>query len=216
MSSDKKPGKEEQTSEVFLEAAYAVSTKRETLEFYKDWASSYDTQLENLGYTAPALIADILARHLRDRDGQILDVGCGTGLTGLALQRHGFLTIDGLDFSQDMLDESQSRCLYRQLMLADLTQTLAIADGTYDAAVSSGTFTHGHVDADALDEIVRIIKPGGHLACTVNMGIWESAGFANKIPGLVERHRVTVLVEQDAGLFDPQEVDGRYYLMQKC
>lgn len=77
------------------------------------------------------------------------------------------------------------------------------------------TFTHGHVGAEALDEILRIITPGGHFACTVNMGIWKSAGFADKFSELVAKNLMTILVEKTAGLFDTEEADGKYYLFQK-
>ncbi|MFN3145311.1 MAG: hypothetical protein ACE368_08595 [Paracoccaceae bacterium] len=36
-------------------------------------------------------------KHVRDSDAPILDFGCGTGLSGLALKCGGFTTIDGMD-----------------------------------------------------------------------------------------------------------------------
>ena len=47
-----------------------------------------------------------------------------------------------------------------------------------------GTFTFGHVKSDALDEFVRITKPGGLICFTINEGIYEEYGFDKKIKAL--------------------------------
>ena len=47
-------------------------------------------------------------------------------------------------------------------------------------------FTHGHVGPQPLDEIFRILKPGGILACTVHEDLWESMGFRAKLDALVD------------------------------
>ena len=51
-----------------------------------------------------------------------------------------------------------------------------------------GTFTFGHVNSDALDEFVRITKPGGLICFTINEGIYEEYGFDKKILDLKENN----------------------------
>jgi ubiquinone/menaquinone biosynthesis C-methylase UbiE len=39
----------------------------------------------------------------------VLDVACGTGLSGLALHRHGFRSITGLDYCPQMLNLAREK-----------------------------------------------------------------------------------------------------------
>lgn len=168
-----------------LERAYTLKSPRQALALYHDWASTYDKHLEEgLQYIGPAEIAGLLAEALADRTALVLDVGCGTGLVGEYLVAHGFSAIDGLDFSPQMLAVAAQKALYRELIQANLNGDLDLPDQIYDAAISCGTFTHGHVGAGALDEILRLLKPGGVFACTIHRDIWHEAGFATRISQL--------------------------------
>ncbi len=70
-------------SRSLLECAYDLQTSDEALSLYRDWATSYDTDLvDPLGYVGPRRVADIAAARCRDLNAHILDVGCGTGLVG--------------------------------------------------------------------------------------------------------------------------------------
>ncbi len=58
---------------------------------------------------------------VRDRDSQILDMGCGTGIVGELLFSNGYQNIDGSgSFSPEMLQKARERNVYRSLGEADL------------------------------------------------------------------------------------------------
>ena len=80
---------------------------KEILEIYADWAESYNDALAKYGYGTPSGIAAALAKSVSLKS-RILDFGCGTGLSGLALRKVGFTKLDGLDISPSMLSKSQS------------------------------------------------------------------------------------------------------------
>ena len=84
--------------------------------------------------------------------GPVLDIGCGTGLVGEVLAAR---PVDGVDISPEMLAKARAQGCYRGRSLRIL-KTLAIDDDAYRGLVNAGTFTHGHVGAEALDELVRI------------------------------------------------------------
>jgi SAM-dependent methyltransferase len=185
-----------------LRRAYALSSREEGEALYREWASSYDrTMVDGLGYIAPGLLCDAFAHGVTWRDGPVLDVGCGTGLVGDELVQRGFTTFDGLDLSADMMNEARHRGIYRELIAADLTQPLPIGDCSYRAVVCNGTFTSGHVDASCLDEIVRIIEPGGVLACSVHDSVWIALGFADAFDRLI----------RDGALATVERVAAPYY-----
>ena len=161
----------------FVTEAYSLKDKEGILSFYRKWADDYDRKMESLGYLSPRDIAALLADHLEDREATVLDLGCGTGLTGHEVAERGFTQIDGIDISGEMVAVARSRGFYRRLLVGDLNQPLPIPDNAYDAAISSGTFTHGHVGPEPLPEILRVLKPGGLLACTIHFDLWHNRGF---------------------------------------
>ena len=202
-------GVDEQSS-ALLRRAYAVVTTEDGQQLYQDWAATYDaTMLEGLGYLTPCLVAETLAQHLKALDAPVLDVGCGTGLVGAEAAALGYTTIDGLDLSAPMMTVAVQRGVYRYLLEGDLTQPLPMASRVYAAVVCAGTFTSGHVDASCLDELVRILQPGGWLVCTVHHAVWESLGFASGFTRLVGAGALAPVMETDIGYYVNSSNDGR-------
>ena len=67
----------------FLKRAHDVRNTDETRAFYNRWAETYDADLiEENDYVQPRRCAEMLSRYLPDRGTEILDIGCGTGLSG--------------------------------------------------------------------------------------------------------------------------------------
>lgn len=203
-------------SDRLLERAYALETPDEGRLLYRDWADSYDRHLkEGLRYVGPASVARLLADSVSERGVPVLDVGCGTGLVAECLAPYGFGLVDGLDFSPEMLRVAEGKGVYRQLFEEDLNQSIGLASGSYDAAISCGTFTHGHVSASALDEILRLLKPGAHFAFTVHRDVWEALGFEGKLPELQGRGAISGFDFSDQPYFEGKEPEGRYCLLRR-
>jgi len=181
--------------------AYNIKDEASMVEFYHKWAEDYDrVMLDELGYESPMQIARNLSEQLADRDSAIFDIGCGTGLTCVFLADSGYTNLDGIDLSPDMIRVAGERGIYRELLVGDVNQALERDDASYDGVISSGTFTHGHVGPQPIDEILRILKPGGVLACTVHQDLWESMGFEDKFAEIV-----------DAGLAEEISLEKRRY-----
>lgn len=153
---------------------------------YRHWASNYDSDLvEKAGYVAPKHCAETLADLIPSREQKILDAGCGTGLVGQHLSEFGFTTIDGIDYSPDMLEQAAAKGCYSELMRADLNEPLEIPDNAYTATACVGTFTAGHVAPDALHELVRVTRPTGSVCFTVRDSFWEETAFGSVIDDLM-------------------------------
>lgn len=134
----------------------------EVMRQYDEMAPAYDeTLLREWGYRAPATAAGLLARYV-GLQSTILDVGCGTGLTGVELQRVGFETLYGADISMPSLENAASKGVYRSLVRANLLEPLPFSDNTFDAAVCVGVLSY--ITGDNLfRELCRAIRPGGIL-----------------------------------------------------
>lgn len=116
----------------------------------------------------------------------VLDVGCGTGSTTLALwERKGHGTTTGIDISEPMLDAARSRALARganvSFVLAD-AQTYAFEPGSFDAVVSRFGVMFFDDPVRAFANLRSATRAGGRL-CFI---AWRSAA-ENPFMTLAER-----------------------------
>ena len=212
MSSNYDPSK----TELFLDQAYSLSDLQDAMTFYDVWADDYDEQMEKrLGYIAPKVMAEKLAPFIDRKDAEILDVGCGTGLTSLYLLEAGFSTFDGIDITVAMLERAKARRIYRDLIEADITKPLDLAPEHYDAIISSGTFTLGHVGSEPIFELSRILKSGGYLGCSIHQDIWSVKGFEEKFAALERRGEMKQIEMTTGEFFVGYGAVARYFIFQK-
>ncbi len=199
-----------------LRRAYELTDMAESAQLYTEWAETYDqTMVDGLGYLSPKHLGDLLARVVDWRDRPVADLGCGTGLVAVGLADHGFSVFDGIDLSLAMTEVASRRGIYRQFIAADLTATLPIADGTYGAAICNGTFTSGHVGAESLAEIVRIIEPGGVLCCAVHHAVWDELGFATTFAEMLANGTLAEIGVERVAFYATSTDDGRHCAFRK-
>lgn len=176
-----------------------ATSKQELEKAYGEWAERYDRDLvDEMGYVAPIMTCRILQEHLPDRQARILDAGCGTGLVGEFLQQQGYCNLEGLDYSEKMLDKARQKKAYAGLTRGDLTARLDYPDATYDAIVSVGTFTCGHVGPEALAELIRITRPGGFICFTVRDRAWDEDDYGPVMTKLEQQGRWNLVEEKTA------------------
>lgn len=172
------------TENSHLAGARNALSKEACMKLYDEWAASYNNDLADASqnYVAPILTAQAAMKINNNVKATVLDAGCGTGLVGEALAKGGAMVIDGADLSPPMLDIAKDTGVYRDLLLADLTQPIERPDESYDIITCCGTFTRGHVGPDpALREFVRLIKPGGIIVATILNEIWLSGGYKAEV-----------------------------------
>lgn len=99
--------------------------------------------------------------------GEVLDVGCGTGVLSRALARLPAVgTVVGVDLASSLLDRARERSgdipnlEYEQ---AD-ARSLPFADERFDVVVFDSTLSHVPEPERALDEAFRVLRPRGALA----------------------------------------------------
>ena len=123
--------------------------------------------------------ARMLAAILRDANTPkvILDVGCGDGSALATAARHNpGHHVAGIDWSADALRQARTNGL--TTIRGTIETRLPIADGTADVVIMSELIEH-LVDPDrALEEVRRVLKPGGHLLLsTPNLAAWYNRGL---------------------------------------
>ncbi|MDD5528808.1 MAG: methyltransferase domain-containing protein [bacterium] len=108
--------------------------------------------------------------HLK-KGAKILDLGCGAGLTSVSLLLKGF-DVCGIDISEKMLGLAEKNCIKAGLKCKNVfrqgsVEGLDFEDNTFDVVVAMGLIEYLKWDRWALQEMYRILKPGGHLIVTV-------------------------------------------------
>ncbi len=86
--------------------------------------------------------------------------------------------------------------------MADLTGTLPVADGTYHGFVSAGTFTHGHVGAECLPELLRIAAPGALFCCGTRPAVYDGMGFGSALALATARRQITPPHFHEIGIYE--------------
>lgn len=197
----------EKAEKITLRDAYAIRTVEDSLALYDKWAETYDEGFAKaVDYRTPDLIAEMYAERADDKSAPVLDIGAGTGLVGEGLVARGVSQIDALDISTKMLEVAARKKLYRAMIVADLNKVMDIADNSYAGFTSTGTFTHGHVGPDALDQLLRIGRPGALYVLGIKAAIFESAGFDAKFKALAPQLADFEIIEK-AGYGDMASED---------
>ena len=142
------------------------------------YAPRFDADLEGrLGYRTPALLAALIERSgvAPTKTLRVLDLGCGTGLSGVALAP--FATrMEGLDLSPRMLEEAARRNIYAALHEADLEFFVRAHPGEWDLIAAADVLNYLGELAPALQGIARALTPGGIAAFSIETG--EGGGYA--------------------------------------
>jgi predicted TPR repeat methyltransferase len=139
-------------------------------QLFDQYAQKFDSHLvEVLGYSDPEKLADLL-RPYSEPNGEkwvILDLGCGTGLSGAAIASYSKQLV-GVDLSAKMLEKAANRKLYDRLEHRDLlTMMQGEAASSYDVVFATDVFIYvGKLD-DLMIHVQRLLRPGGLFAFSV-------------------------------------------------
>lgn len=171
--------------------------------------SSHTRVWENQGRT-PEFIRYFSALLGRYRAGRVLEVGCGEGYLLASIGR-------GEKFAVDLSVEALRRARTRggaHLSLA-LGERLPFPDGHFDLVTSVGVMEHFLDIGDALGEVRRILKPGGHYVTLTHVRLSLGERIGAKIGEyFFPRPRPLGFARWIAGKFGPplvrQPIQNRY------
>ena len=143
--------------------------RHQVAEVYGRWAPVYDIvfgPVFNRGRRAAVNAAERVG-------GRILEVGVGTGLSldHYAKSNH----IVGVDISEPMLDKARERIKRLRLNNVETiavmdAEQLMFPDASFDVVVAQYVVTAVPNPEKALDEFVRVVRPGGEIILTSRIG----------------------------------------------
>jgi len=146
---------------------------------FDQFSSDYDARmLSQLAYRAPAILRDLADLVLPQGERlAVLDLGCGTGLSGAAFADR-VARLDGIDLSPAMIEKAGERGIYARLEVGDIEGELG--RGEYDLALAADTLVYLGDLAPVMRRVAAALKPGGFFLFTVEAGEGEDFALGPK------------------------------------
>ena len=137
--------------------------------YFDRFAEDFDHQLvDELDYQVPQLLYDAVAPCLNDAALQldILDLGCGTGLSGRLFRRHAN-RLDGVDLSPAMLDRARDRNVYDSLTAGEISAHLKGLTRQYDVLLAGDVLAYFGQLSGLFRAISSVAREGALFAFSV-------------------------------------------------
>jgi len=198
-----------------LKQAYSIKNPSEATDFYNKWAAEYDQEVTEHGYITPKRCAEALARFATLPWAPVMDLACGTGLSGLALRAAGFECIDGYDISEAMLEKARALGVYRYLEIADLSQPLEMPDDIYQNAAAIGCISPEYMPPTVLDEILSKLPAGGCLSFSVNDHAAKDGRIGGRIMELTDTGVAELLFKEYGDHLPEIAMNATVYILRK-
>lgn len=203
-------------AEKYLDRTYGLQSPEETRAHYDRWAASYEAEVAENGYATPARVAEALWSQVGDAERAVLDFGCGTGLSGLALRRAGFALIDGIDPSPEMLAGAREKQAYRSLTVIELDDPAPIAPESYDLIAAIGVLGTGAAPPETLDMILAALPRGGLLGFSYNDHTLADPAYTGRLKDAIGAGRVRLLFREHGPHLPGMALESDVYVIEKA
>jgi predicted TPR repeat methyltransferase len=190
-------------------------TVGETRQIYATWAETYDKDVAEWGYATPGQVAMALRRSGANPDKPVLDFGCGTGLSGLALRATGFSQIDGTDISPEMLDKARERGIYTHLWEGEPGNMGHVKRGAYPIIVATGVISLGAAPPETLDMLVDVLPSGGFLAFSFNDATLADRRYTDRLDIAVLAPDIELVFEEDGPHLPAKNMMSTVYVLKR-
>jgi ubiquinone/menaquinone biosynthesis C-methylase UbiE len=103
--------------------------------------------------------------HITDKRAKILEVGCNEGIGLQIMKRWGYKNTIGVEYLQTFVKAAQRKSL--NVIKGD-AHNLQFPDDMFDAIFNRYVLEHCHTPEKVMQEMVRVLKPGGILYTVVS------------------------------------------------
>lgn len=200
----------------FLDHIYEDAKPTDARELYDAWAETYEAEISENGYATPGRIARALAAHVTDKATPVLDFGCGTGLSGLALGMAGFTVLDGMDPSPEMLRRASEKTIYRNLTQIEISDPAPIAQDSYAVIVAAGVIGPGAGPASTFDILIKALPTSGLLALSLNDHALAERVYEGAMCQWLDAGAARLLFKEHGAHLPGQNIKSTIYIIEKA
>ena len=193
---------------------------------FDDYAEGFDDSLiKQLGYKLPFLMKELILKldPLRNKFEKVIDLGCGTGLTGIEL-RDISNNLTGIDISSNMVAKTRELDVYDRLIEGDVVDILSSSKEKYDLFIALDVFIY-------IGELTKMFKTVRQ-CCNKNAlfifsieaqeedgySLLKSARYSHSESYILKTASVTfkVIYSQEVNLRKEKEgwIKGKIFIMQ--
>lgn len=183
----------------------ATTTPEYAHNLFNNYALYYDQHMKStLQYSIPQHVARVIHQLELPTNTHTLDLGCGTGLTGIVLRERSNRLI-GVDISGKMLAQAKEKGIYDNLVEAEINQFLQQNKASYDLIIAADVFPYfGELDT-LFYTIHQHLKLGGYFIFTTEISattFWSletSARFSHHpdyIQKLAEQNQFKIVKQE--------------------
>jgi predicted TPR repeat methyltransferase len=196
-------------------------------QLFNDYAERFDIDLmEKLNYRLPQCLYDALELYLPQEPLWVMiDLGCGTGLSGRLLSKHMKHMI-GIDLSENMLSLADQKGYYDSLICDDIVAGLKQQHLIADLIIAADVFVYLGALSDIFKAVFDQLSEGGLFAFTVERGTVADYTLAKTgryqhskayIHSLAKEHHFMLIDDQLISLRKQQdyEVIGYLFILKK-
>jgi predicted TPR repeat methyltransferase len=141
---------------------------------FNNYALHYESHLQNvLQYNLPKQILSILQQCNRYEFQNVLDLGCGTGLSGIPLREYS-KQLTGIDLAPKMLQHARHKEIYDHLIEQDLISFLHNTTEQYDLIQALDVLPYFGDLTELCNAILSCLTPNGLLIISYEISIAQS------------------------------------------
>lgn len=198
-----------------LNHSYQLDSVDATQAYYSDWAKTYDNEILANGYASPQRCADALAKFADSKDLHILDIGCGTGLSGKVLTNTDFTNIDGCDINPEMLEIAKTRDVYQHLWLSEIENPFPFETGKYAAITAIGVIGAGAAPLSVFHQTISKLASGGLFVFSFNDHTLEDPRYEAAMNTEIKNHQFELLFKEYGDHLPGRDVKSNVYVLRK-
>ena len=142
--------------------------KRETnpQKAYDLWAAEYDAQPGNLMLDMDEELFASFLNQITIAGKVVADIGCGTGRHWKKIMQKGPKRLIGYDVSEAMLNKLRQKFPNAETHIINNYHLQELDNNSCDVIISTLAIAHISIIEKALQEWVRVLKPGGEIIMT--------------------------------------------------
>jgi len=136
-------------------------------------------------------------------------------MSGEALKAAGFSTLDGCDFSSEMLAKADEKNIYRATITTNLEEPFPFEHGAYANLAAIGVLNPGHAPASTLDEILALLPQGGLFVFSLNDHALEDHSYEARLNEHVDSGSAALLFREHGSHLPKIDLKSNVYVLKK-
>jgi predicted TPR repeat methyltransferase len=195
---------------------------------FDQYSHRFDVDLvDRLEYRIPTRLRTLLSDYVEQntRFSKAMDLGCGTGLSGLAF-RDSTDYLAGIDISKKMLEKAEGKNIYDDLLAGELCELLPQLPDLYNLFIAADVMVYIGNLAPLFNAVSSKAQPGAYFLFSVESE--QKEDFALQATGryshsrdyitrLAADNNFTIIAQKETGIRKEGEdwIPGDIYLLQK-